>query len=106
MYWLPIDRGRDVERVDQRQAAAEQRRQRPRHLRRGELARDRPEHRQPQQQPVEARLLPRLPQPQRRRRDDRRRSADHDQQQNCAAHERPNATMIRVTSGSCAPKLA
>ena len=40
---LPIDRGGDVERVDQRDAAAEQRRQRARHLRRRELPRGRPE---------------------------------------------------------------
>ncbi len=40
--------GRDVERVDERQAAAEQRRQRPRHLRRRELARDLADHRHAQ----------------------------------------------------------
>ena len=41
MYWLPTDLRGDVERVDERQAAAEQRRQRPRHLRGRELRRDR-----------------------------------------------------------------
>ena len=54
---------RDVERVDEREAAAEQRGQRPRHLRRRELLRHVAEHRQAEQHVIEPGLLPRLAHP-------------------------------------------
>ena len=54
---------RDIERVDQRQAAAEQCRQRARHLRRRELSRDRAESRQTEDEVIELRPLAGAPDP-------------------------------------------
>ena len=105
MKRLPDRLERDVERVHQRDAAAEQRRQRPRHLRRSRTCCDaRPDARHAQHQPVEPRLLPRPPHPRGERRPCGRRSR---QQEPAAApaRRRETPTMTRVTSGSSAPKL-
>ena len=69
---------RDLDRVDQRNAAAEQRRQRARHLRRRELVEAGADERQLQQQAIELRAAARLPDPGVERRC-RRRQRDQDQ---------------------------